>query len=304
MSPSQIIFIAETSHGDLSYPSLAENLIKDCESRNLKIGLYTEFGNRERRLGSEDEKSLVDYFGKKEINQFVNERSTPIGNVFDRFNKLIPQFLSEVEKGDEKTPLQIFNKYKDQIDNPETLKILETEAKLMEQSGNLNGLEFAERNRNAFVQKMTHQQMARDLIAQYHNEDIIVVMAGSPHIFGIAEKLKKINPQFSDQKILIIGNIDKPIEDLSSLELIERAKEKCGKDSCERVGQVLEFKVINKQSQIPREVLEKLSEIEVQKNRLAPLDLAAPPSKKPASIVVPSQASKMSGLSKVGAKEV
>jgi hypothetical protein len=249
-----IVFIAESDHADLSYPQIAEEIIKSYESQGLKTILLTEFGNKERNIGSEQEKKLVGYFSENQINKFIDERSDSIGNVFDRFNKLIPNFLQIVENEDsQKTPVEIFEKYKDRIDNPETKKILEEEANLLLANGIMSGIEFATKNANAFVQKETHESMASDAVNKIRSEncDLVVVMAGSPHIYGISEEMKKLDSQYEEASKIIVGKFEEYDKSLATINSIEVAKKNTGKESCEMVAKTYQIEM----NEIPHEVL-------------------------------------------------
>lgn len=259
-----IIFVAESDHADPSYPQIAEEIIKSYESQGYKTKLLTEFGNKEQNIGSEQEKKHVGYFSENQINKFIDERSDPIGNVFDRFSKLIPNFLKKVENEDsQKTPVEIFEKYKDRIDNPETKKILEEEAKLLLGNGIMSGIEFAEKNANAFVQKETHQIMASDAVNKIRREncDLVVVMAGSPHIYGISEEMKKLDSQHEETSKIIVGKFEEYDKSLATIDSIELAKKNTGKDSCEMVATTIQIEMSDGKPKIPDDVSAKIAKI-------------------------------------------
>lgn len=162
MKKPLLIFIAEDNHADTSYPKIAEKIINRCDALGLEIKVFSEFGNKEKGLGSEDEKSDVGYFKEDAINQTVNQRAIPIGSVFDRFTILIPQAQAQFRDGI--TPSEIYELRKGFIDNPETRELLEQEIALRKQIGkDVDGKDFWEKgNKNAFVQKTTHEIMAED----------------------------------------------------------------------------------------------------------------------------------------------
>lgn len=262
-----IIYIAETDHRDTSYSSVTEKIIKDCDAKGLRTSVFSEFGNKEKSLGSEDEKSLVGYFPKEQVNKFVNERCIPMGNVFNRFTKLIPE--AEAKFSEDITPTQIFDQRKSYVDNPETLKLLEAEIAVRQQNqkegigevGNQDsvGKDGADSkkfwgNANAFVQTTAHQEMAQDVTRIISGqEDVVIMIAGSSHIYGLD---KALGSTFQNCEKLVVGNFQEFEVDLSNLESIENAKRLCGKESCESVGSVVGF---DKQATVPDVVSKAIS---------------------------------------------
>jgi hypothetical protein len=266
-----IIYIAETDHGDISYSSVAEKIIKECDAKGLRTSVFSEFGNKEKGLGSEDEKSLVGYFPQEQVNKFVNERCVPMGNVFNRFTKLIP--AAEATFSEDITPSQTFDQRRSYVDNPETLKLLAAEITVRQQnqkegigevgnqdSAGKNGADFKKfwGNANAFVQTTAHQEMAQDVARMISGqEDVVIMIAGAPHIYGLD---KALGATFQNCEKLVVGNFQEFEVDLSNLESIENAKRLCGKKSCESVGSVLGFEVsIDKQAAVPDMVTKAIS---------------------------------------------
>jgi len=262
-----IIYIAETDHGDTSYSSVAEKIIKDCDAKGLRTIVFSEFGNKEKGLGSEDEKSLVGYFAKEEVNKFVNERCVPMGNVFNRFTKLIPE--AEAKFSEDINPTQIFYQRRGYVDNPETLKLLEAEIAARQRNqekgiGEVGNRDSAGKdgadskkfwgNANAFVQTTAHQEMAQDVIRMISGqEDVVILIAGAAHPYGLD---KALGSKFQNCKKLVVGNFQEFEVDLSNLESIENAKRLCGKESCESVGIVVGF---DKQGTVPDVVSKAIS---------------------------------------------
>lgn len=259
-----VIYIAETDHGDTSYSSVAEKIIRECDYKGLRTSVFSEFGNKEKGLGSEDEKSLVGYFSKEQVNKFVNERCVPMGNVFNRFTKLIPE--AEATFSEDITPSQIFDQRKGYVDNPETLKLLEAEIAVRQQNQkeeigtvsnqDLDGKDFWNKgNRNAFVQTTAHQEMAQDVARMITGqEDVVIMIAGAPHIYGLD---KALGSTFQNCEKLVVGNFQEFEVDLSNLESIENAKKLCGKESCQSVGQITGFN--DKQVEVPEVISRALS---------------------------------------------
>lgn len=264
-----VIYIAETDHGDTSYSSVAEKIIKDCDAKGLATSVFSEFGNKELGLGSEDEKIAVGYFSKEQVNKFVNERCVPMGNVFNRFTKLIPEIRDSFSE--DITPSQIFDQRKSYIDNPETLKLLEAEIAVRRQNQkegieevsdqNSDGKEFWDKgNKNAFVQTTAHQEMAQDVTRMISGqEDVVIMIAGAPHIYGLD---KALGSTFQNCEKLVVGNFQEFEVDLSNLESIENAKKLCGKESCQQVGKITGFEISHdKQAVVPEIISGALSEI-------------------------------------------
>lgn len=266
-----VIYIAETDHGDTSYSSVAEKIIRECDSKGLRTSIFSEFGNKEKGLGSEDEKSLVGYFPKEQVNNFVNERCVPIGNVFNRFTKLIPE--AEASFPEDVTPSQIFDQRKSYVDNPETLRLLEAEIAVRQQNqkegiGEVGNQDSAGKdgadskkfwgNANAFVQTTAHQEMAQDVTRMISGkEDVVIMIAGAPHIYGLD---KALGSTFQNCERLVVGNFQEFEVDLSNLESIENAKRLCGKESCQSVGKITGFEVSHgKQATVPEVISRALS---------------------------------------------
>ena len=276
-----IIYIAETDHRDTSYSSVAEKIIKYCDAKGLKISIFSEFGNKEKGWGSEDEKFLAGYLSKEQVNEFVNERCVPMGNVYNRFTKLIPE--AEAKFSENITPSQIFDQRKSYIDNPETLRFLEAEIAVRQQNQkkgigavgdqDLDGKSFWDKgNKNAFVQTTAHQEMAQDVIKMISGqEDVVLIIAGPPHIPGVE---KALGSKFQNCEKLVVGNFKEFEVDLSNLESIENAKRLCGKESCKSVGSVVGFEVgFDNQATIPDVVTQAISKQVESKKSVERLDL-------------------------------
>ena len=289
-----IIFIAEIDHGDISNSRIAEKIIKRCDDLGLEIKVFSEFGNEEKGWGREDEKCIVKFITKDAINKIVNERAIPIGNAYDRFNKLIPQIQAQFRVGI--TPSEIYELRKEFIDNPETKELLKQEIALRKQIGmDIDGMGFwRQGNSNAFVQKPTHQDMAQDVKKNLNGqEDVVIIMAGAPHIYGLN---KELGSTFDDSLKLVIGNFKEFTLDPTSLDSIEEAKERSGEESCKMVGAVVGFDPLK--IEIPKVVDDEiLKQAQMKRQSIYALDLDQKPSAK-------SHVEKMIGKSKGGSREV
>ena len=296
MKKPLLIFIAE-DHADTSYPKIAEKIINRCDALGLEIKVFSEFGNKEKGLGSEDEKSKVGYFKEDAINQTVNQRAIPIGSVFDRFTILIPQAHAQFRDGI--TPSEIYELRKGFIDNPETRELLEQEIALRKQIGkDVDGKDFWEKgNKNAFVQKTTHEIMAEDAKKKLNGqEDVLIIIAGAPHIYGLN---KELGSTFEGSVKLVVANFEKFTLDPCNLESIENAKMKSGKKSCEMVGAVVGFD--REKIEIPKVVDDSIRD--KAQSRRQPID-ALDPEKKPSASIEKSHIEKMIGTSRGGSREV
>jgi hypothetical protein len=265
------MYIAETDHGDMSYSSLLKQVIEDCDSKGLNVKVFSEFGNKNKDIKSQDEKLMTQANNLSNVpdpklheatTKFLNERSIPMGNLFERFTKLIPAALAGLPEN--LTPEEIFERRKPFIDNPETIKLLEAEIAIREKNeaeglGEVSDRNSAEsgndfrRYENAFVQKPAHQAMAQDVINGVSgNEDVIIMIAGAPHIYGLNQEL---GAKFRDSQKLVVGNFQEAQVDFNDINSVRSAHFSSGKESCLAVGNLVEFAIdADKQAVVPAEV--------------------------------------------------
>jgi hypothetical protein len=93
------------------------------------------------------------------------------------------------------------------------------------------------------------------------NVDLVVVMAGSTHIYEINEDMKKLDPQYHDKFKIIIGKFNEYDKSLATIDLIEVAKNKTGKESCEMLATTIQIEMIDGKTKIPDEVSAKITNI-------------------------------------------
>ena len=258
---------------------------------------FKNLGIKKKGWGSEDEKSKVGYFTEESINKTVNERAIPIGSVFDRFTKLIPQAQAQFRDGI--TPSEIYGLRKEFIDNPETSELLKQEMAVRKQMGmDIDGMGFwRQGNSNAFVQKTTHEIMAQDAITKLNGqEDVLIIMVGAPHIYGLN---KELGSTFDRSEKWVIGNFKEFTLDPTSLDSIEKAKERSGEKSCKMVGAVVGFDPLK--IEIPKVVDDEiLKQAQMKRQSIDALILT----KNHQQAKKKSHVEKMIGKSKGGSREV
>ncbi len=156
-------------------------------------------------------------------------------------------------------------KEQEQIDNPVILQVLEDDVEKGEipkayevENTAINAEEYYKFWRNCLNYKTTHEIMAQDIrtnLAGQKLPDVIIMIAGSPHITGLDQQL----PEFSDfQKIVIRGNeFDKNCSNALSKVLYDDVPEIVA-----GAGQLVEFDFDKelKQAKIPSLVSEALNQ--------------------------------------------
>lgn len=200
----------------------------------------------------------------------LNECSTPMANLRQRYEKIIPQVQSSLKKaGSASESLEIV---RENIDNPESLLLLEAEVGAIEkiedqQEKQTETKKFKELNRNGFVHKIVHKQMAEDVTKKTDkSEDVVVMIAGAPHIYGLNQELKQ---RFGGCKTITIGNFAEFQVDLQDISSIRDAQKKIGKESCQKVSEIIGFEVDEetKIAKIPDKVSEMISEVAKNKEK-------------------------------------
>ena len=148
--------------------------------------ILSEFKNQNEKLETqEDLKNIPDEKTHQKTTQFLNQHLTPMGDLRNRFVVILPSVLKGLP--DDIKPSMAHEQLKDGVDNPETQKLLALEIKIrIENQLNGCGIEgegdspgksgdddrsfFG--NGNAFVQKIVHQEMAKDVVKTLkQNED-------------------------------------------------------------------------------------------------------------------------------------
>ena len=278
-----IIYVAEGDHGDLRFSSLVKQIAETCIEKDLKFMILSEFKNQNEKLETQALKNIPDEKTHQETTQFLNQHLTPMGDLRNRFVVILPS----VSKGlpDDITPSMVYEQLKDGVDNPETQKLQELEIQIRKEN-QLNGCGIEGDgdspgksgddvrsflgNGNAFVQKIVHQEMAQDVVkALNQNEDtkILIVFAGTPHIYGVNKELENLDPKLKDCQKLVVGMFSEEsvnLKKLTTVKSVQEAMHKSGKESCQMVGDVVSFECDGKDSTkaiIPSEIITLIEEM-------------------------------------------
>ena len=172
-----VIFVVEGNHGDMIYSSLVKQIAERCISRDLKFLILSEFKDQNEKLETQELSNIPDPETHKETTEFLNKNLTPMGNLRRRFNETIRDALKALP--DDVTPSMLLMKLKENVDNPETLKLLNREIEIRKENEKNKTGEIGERdspgkgdedvknfwgNGNAFVQIIVHKEMAQDVV--------------------------------------------------------------------------------------------------------------------------------------------
>lgn len=272
-----IIYVAEGDHGDLRFSSLVKQIAETCIKKDLKFMILSEFKDQNEKLETQALKNIPDEKTHQETTQFLNQHLTPMGDLRNRFVVILPS----VSKGlpDDITPSMVYEKLKDGVDNPETQKLQALEIQVRKEN-QLNGCGIEGEgdspgksgkdvrsflgNSNAFVQKIVHQEMAQDVVKTLkQNEDtkILIVFAGTPHIYGVNKELENLDPKLKDCQKLVVGMFSEEsvnLKKLTTVKSVQEAMHKSGKESCQKVGGVVSFECDENDSTkaiIPSEII-------------------------------------------------
>jgi hypothetical protein len=249
-------------HGDLRFSSLVKQIAETCIKKDLKFMILSEFKDQNEKLETQAQvlKNKPDEKTHQETTKFLNENLTPMGNLENRFVVILPS----VSKGlpDDITPSMVYEQLKDGVDNPETQKLQALEIKIRKEN-QLNGcgkegegdspgrsgddVRSFLGNGNAFVQQIAHKEMAQDVVNTLkQNEDtkILIVFAGTPHIYGVNKELENLDPKLKDCQKLVVGMFSEEsvnLKKLTTVKSVQEAMHKSGKESCQKVGGVVSF---------------------------------------------------------------
>jgi len=274
-----IFYIAENDHGDMTYSSLLKQMIEDCDSKDLKIKVFSEFPNQTDKVKTQQLKNVpAESIIHNETTELLDARMIPMGDLKARYNKLFPESWNSYSE--DLTPSQLFENYKDQIDNSEVLELMEEEIKSRiekeaiftknadlriigegNSSGKENGgdLHSFNRLRTSFHFKQIHSEMASDVEAGLDgDEDVVIMIAGTPHIPGLNQELES---KFQDSRKLVIGNFQERSQDG------DHALATLGKKSCPSVGEVVGFQVdpMTNQALIPFKIRSRIERVVQEK---------------------------------------
>ena len=285
-----VIFVVEGNHGDMIYSSLVKQIAEQCISRDLKFLILSEFKDQDEKLATQEKIiNIPDSKTHKETTEFLNKNFIPMGNLFKRFTEIIPNVLEALP--DDVTPSMLLMKLKENVDNPETLKLLNREIEIRKKNEKNQTGEIGERdspgksgedvknfwgNGNAFVQSIVHKEMAQDVVtALEENKDtqILIIFSGPPHPYGTYKEVEKLYPGFKNFQKLVVGRFQEEVgvrvEELKDVKSVQDAMLSSGRESCGAVGKVVSFEVNpdTKQAILPPELLQKIEEKFQEKSR-------------------------------------
>ena len=174
-----VIFVVEGNHGDMTYSSLVKQIAEQCISMDLKFLILSEFKDQDEKLETQKQNlsNIPDPETHAETTKFLNENLIPMGNLSNRFDVIIHNVKEDLP--DDVTPSMLLMKLKENVDNPETLKLLNREIEIRKENEKNKTGEIGERdspgkgdedvknfwgNGNAFVQIIVHKEMAQDVV--------------------------------------------------------------------------------------------------------------------------------------------
>ena len=174
-----VIFVVEGNHGDMIYSSLVKQIAEQCSSRDLKFLILSEFKDQDEKLATQAQNlsNIPDSNTQEKTTIFLNKNLTPMGNLRRRFEETIPNLFKALP--DDVTPSTLLTELGKNVDNPETLKLLNREIEIRKENEEKQTGEIGERdspgkscedvqnfwgNGNAFVQSIVHQEMAKDVV--------------------------------------------------------------------------------------------------------------------------------------------
>jgi len=287
-----IIYVAEGDHGDLRFSSLVKQIAETCIEKDLKFMILSEFKDQNEKLQTQAQalKNKPDEKTHQETTQFLNQHLTPMGDLRNRFVVIWPSVLKDLP--DDTKPSMVYEKLGGGVDNPETQQLLAFEIQFrkenqlkgcgIEGEGDSPGrsgkdvMSFCG-NGNAFVQKIVHKEMAQDVVKKLkQNQDtkILIVFAGTAHIYGVNKELENLDPKLQYCQKLVVGMFSEEsidFEKLTTVKSVQEAMHKSGKESCQMVGDVVSFECDEKDSTkaiIPSEIITLIKGM-AQKNAVA-----------------------------------
>ena len=123
-----VIFVVEGNHGDMIYSSLVKQIAEQCNSRDLKFLILSEFKDQDEKLATQELSNIPDSKTHAETTKFLNENLIPMGNLRRRFTETIRDALKALP--DDVTPSMLFMKLIKNVDNPETVTLLNREIEI------------------------------------------------------------------------------------------------------------------------------------------------------------------------------
>jgi len=206
-----VIYIAENDHGDMSYGSLMEQIIKDCHEKGLSTKIFSEFPSQTTK--SQKQKARTsDLMSLKNSSESVEETAKFLDSQFIEMGSIqarCPMWNDTWKSLPEGTTTeQLVLSLKSNVDNPELLRLMEDDLKTgaisgADKTGDLEN--FYAYWRSPLHYKQTHEQMAKDVKDNLKEgiPDVIIMVAGTPHIKGLDQQLTELK----NSKKIVVGNV-------------------------------------------------------------------------------------------------
>ncbi len=295
-----IIYIAEDDHGDMSYGSLTEEIIKDCTLKGLKTKTFSEFPSQTLKskkqkirnglhptnykitddvMTLETDREIVEKTAK-----FLDEEFIEMGLMKERYVRYEETFKNLKELNPNINIEELIAKREEFVDNPELLELMKLDATTGEISGKeeIGNIEnFYAYWRSPMHYKMTHERMVEHIktaleeeILSKQNSNVVIISVGSPHIPGLDKQLSSLEEpitHFKDSRKIIVGKFPKNLYGLDKY-VFEGTPEECKK-----VGDLVEFTVdIKERKAIIPDLIAKA--ISSTNNNMLPSDYIKSPS--------------------------
>ena len=301
-----VIYVAENDHGDMSYGSLIEKIIKDCQEKGLSTKTFSEFSSQTAKSQKQIPRTpdLMNLTNSQEniekTAKFLDSQFISMGNIQARIS-MWSDTQKRLPAGT--TPDQLFLSLKSNVDNPELHRLMEDDLKTGAISGanKIGDLEnFYAHWRSVLHYKQTHEEMAKDVrnnLQTKGNADVIIIVAGSPHLPGLNQQLH----EFRDSSKIVVGNFPEGLDPLNNLIYSGSPEFVAG------IGKIISFEVdLDKKEAIVPYIIKRMidekseSKAKSQKHKIDALD----PDKKPSARLEKSYVEKMIGTSRAGSHEV
>jgi CubicO group peptidase (beta-lactamase class C family) len=250
-----IIYIAEDDHGDMSYGSLTEKIIKDCHAKGLSTKTFSEFPSQTAKSQKQKVRNGLeeittyqvtddvmtlerDRVSVEQTSEFLDQQFIEMGLMEERYERYKATFES-LEPNT--TTKELIDQRRGFVDNPELLEMMELDAKTGEISGadKIGDLEnFYAYWRSPMHYTLTHERMVEHVSdgLKEENPDVIIISVGSPHIPGLDKKLASLSP-FQDSQKIVVGKFPTGLEGLDNYVFGGTPEE------CKKVGKLARFDV-------------------------------------------------------------
>ena len=277
-----VIYIAEDDHGDMSYGSLTEKIIKDCRAKGLSTKTFSEFPSQtaksqkqKPRNGLEEITSYKvtddvmtlesDLVSVEQTAEFLDQEFIEMGLMKERYERYKATFES-LEPNT--TTQDLIDQRRGFVDNPELLEMMELDAKTGEISGadKIGDLEnFYAYWRSPMHYTLTHERMTEHVSDGLKEEspDVVIISVGSPHIPGLDKQLSSL-PHFQDSQKIVVGKFPKGLKGFDNYVFGGTP------EACLKVGQLVDSFEIDKEKReavIP-EAIEKAIEKKSQSKKI------------------------------------